>query len=281
MKTNNYILNISCKDTSGIVSTVSTYLFGIGGFITEASQFGDEFTGRFFLRTEFSCKKPLAEIKKGFQKIADKFKMEFEFYDVNKKPKIIIAVSKASHCLSHLLNKHEIGALNADIVGIVSNHSDLKNWADRFKIKFHHLKIEKNKKEQEQKLLELYDRSGAELLVLARYMQILSDNACKKLKGHAINIHHSFLPSFKGAKPYQQAYDRGVKIIGATAHYVTPDLDEGPIIEQEVTRVDHSCKPEDLKLTGEDIESNVLFRAIKWHLEHRVILNGNKTVIFK
>ncbi len=281
MKNNTYILTFSCKDTTGIVSTVSTYLFKIGGFIVESAQFGDPFTDRFFLRAEFSCAKSLNEIKKGFQPIASKFKMEFTINDKSKKPKILIAVSKSSHCLSHLLHKHEIGALNADIVGVVSNHKDLKQWADRFDIDFYHLPISKNKKEQENKLLKLYASKGAELLVLARYMQVLSNSACKELKGHAINIHHSFLPGFKGAKPYHQAYDRGVKIIGATAHYITQDLDEGPIIEQEVTRVDHSHKPQDLKLTGEDIESQVLFRAVKWHLEQRVILNGNKTVIFK
>ncbi len=281
MKTNTYILTFSCKDTSGIVAAVSAYLLSVGGFITEAEQFGDPVTNRFFLRTEFTCAKALNEIQKGFKKIADKFKMDFEFHNKNKKPKILIAVSKASHCLSHLLHKHEVGALNAEIVGIVSNHNDLEQWAERFGLEFYHLNIGKNKKWQEQQLLQLYSDTDAELLVLARYMQILSDDTCKKLKGRAINIHHSFLPGFKGAKPYEQAYKRGVKIIGATAHYVTGDLDEGPIIEQEVTRVDHLYKPQDLKLTGEDIESNVLFRAVKWHLEHRVILNGNKTVIFK
>lgn len=280
-KVKTYILTFSCNDTKGIVSTVSTYLFEIGGFIIESAQFGDPFTNKFFFRSKFTCPKSLNEINNGFKKIAAKFKMDFEINDAARKPKILIAVSKASHCLSHLLHKHEIGALPANIVGIVSNHKDLKNWADRFKIPFQFLPIEKNKTSQEKKLLEVYEKTDAELLVLARYMQILSDGTCKKLKGRAINIHHSFLPGFKGAKPYHQAYDRGVKIIGATAHYVTQHLDEGPIIEQEVTRVDHSYKPEDLKLTGEDIEAQVLFRAVKWHLEHRVILNDKKTVIFK
>ncbi len=280
MKDKTYILTLSCTDTKGIVSAVSTYLLSIGGFIIEAEQFGDASTNKFFLRTEFSCPKNLNEINKGFASIAKKFKMDFAFHDKSKKPKILIAVSKASHCLSHLLHKWEIGALNADIVGVVSNHTDLKKWAERFDIKFYHLPI-KNKAEQEKKLLELYKKTDAELLVLARYMQILSDKACKQLEGHAINIHHSFLPGFKGAKPYHQAYDRGVKIIGATAHYITRDLDEGPIIEQEVTRVDHNDKPDNLKLTGEDIESQVLYRAVKWHLENRVILNAKKTVIFK
>lgn len=280
MKTNNYILSLSCADAKGIVAAVSTYLTSIGGFITEAAQFGDPFTNKFFLRIEFSCPKSMNDINKGFAPIAKKFKMDVDIHDKAKKQKILIAVSKASHCLSHLLHKWEIGALNADIAGVVSNHTDLKKWAERFGIKFYHLPI-KNKKEQEKKLLELYKKTDSELLVLARYMQILSNDTCKELEGHAINIHHSFLPGFKGAKPYHQAYDRGVKIIGATAHYITRDLDEGPIIEQEVTRVDHNDRPESLKLTGEDIESQVLYRAVKWHLEHRVILNGKKTVIFK
>ncbi len=280
-KDKTYILTFSCKDKAGIVASVSTYLFNIGGFILESAQFGDPATDKFFLRTEFTCSKTADEIENGFKDIAAKFGMDYELHDTSKKEKIIIAVSKASHCLSHLLHKHQIGALHADIVGIVSNHEDLKAWADGFKIPFYFMPIEKDKKSQEKKILDLYNKSGAELLVLARYMQVLSNELCDELKGKAINIHHSFLPGFKGAKPYHQAYDRGVKIIGATAHYITSELDEGPIIEQEVTRVDHSYKPDDLKLTGEDIEAQVLFRAVKWHLENRVILNGSKTVIFK
>lgn len=278
MKT--YILTLSCDDTSGIVSTVSTYLFEIGGFILQSAQFGDEFTNKFFLRAEFTCNKTIAELEQGFKKIAEKFKMNFSFFDKEQKPKVLIAVSKASHCLLHLLHKSEIGALNCEIVGIVSNHTDLKNWADKFNKKFYHLPIDANKEKQEDKFFELVNETKADLLVLARYMQVLSDDFCNKLKGRAINIHHSFLPGFKGAKPYHQAYERGVKIIGATAHYVTKDLDEGPIIEQEVYRVSHTNKPEDLKQIGEDIENRVLFNAVKWHLEHRVILNGSKTVIF-
>jgi len=276
-----YILTLSCKDASGIVAAVSTYLTKTGGFIVEAAQFGDKFTGRFFMRVEFGCKRSAADIRKGFLPIAKRFAMDFEIKDTTKKPNILIAVSTASHCLSHLLHKHEIGALPANIAGVVSNHKNLEQWAKRFDIPFYHLPLEKDKSVQEKKLLTLYKKLDCELLVLARYMQILSDKACNSLKGHAINIHHSFLPGFKGAKPYHQAYERGVKIIGATAHYVTKQLDEGPIIEQEVTRVDHAYKPEDLKLKGEDIEAQVLFRAVRWHLEKRILLNNKKTVIFK
>jgi formyltetrahydrofolate deformylase len=279
MKT--YTLTFSCKDTKGIVAAVSQYLYSIDGFITDSAQFGDATTQKFFLRAEFTCPKPIEKVQQGFSKIANKFKMDFQIRDNSAKPKILIAVSKASHCLSHLLHKWEIGALNCEIAGVVSNHDDLKKWAERFNVNFYHLPIENDKKSQEKKLYNLYKKLDCELLVLARYMQILSDDFCKKASGHAINIHHSFLPSFKGAKPYHQAYDRGVKIIGATAHYVTQDLDEGQIIEQEVTRVSHADKPETLRLLGEDIESQVLYRAVKWHLESRVILNNNKTVVFK
>jgi formyltetrahydrofolate deformylase len=275
-----FILTLACKDTTGIVATVSGFLFEIGGFIIESDQFGDDTTGKFFMRAEFKCSMPLPEIKNKFSKIADRFSMNYNFFDKSTKPKILIAVSNASHCLSHLLHKYEIGSLNADIMGVVSNHNSLEQWAKRFNIDFFHLPIGNNKQEQEDTLYNLFLKLDCELLVLARYMQVLSDDICNKLSGKAINIHHSFLPGFKGAKPYHQAYDRGVKIIGATAHYITTDLDEGPIIEQEVIRVNHSYKPEDLKQTGEDIESSVLFRAIKWHLDRRVIVNNNKTVIF-
>lgn len=279
MKT--YILKLSCKDTTGIVAAVSGFLFQNGGFIIESAQFGDDSTGYFFLRAEFTCKKTGSELNKKFSKeIASKFKMEFEIVDKSEKQKILIAVTKESHCLVDLLHKNEIGVLNADIVGVVSNHDILKHWANRFGRKFYHMPILKDKKIQEKKLLELYDKTGSDLLILARYMQILSNEFCNNLKGKIINIHHSFLPGFKGAKPYHQAFDRGVKLIGATAHYATENLDEGPIIEQEITRVDHTYKPDGLKLAGQDIENRVLFRAVKWHLEHRVIINGNKTVVF-
>lgn len=277
---NNYILKFSCPDTKGIVSDVTKFLFDIGGFIIESAQFGDESTNRFFLRAEFQAEKTLEEISNGFKNIADKFAMDFEFFDKNYKPKLLIAVTKASHCLNHLLHKVEVGSLNAEIVGIVSNHKDLEYIANRFGQKFYHLPIEGDKEKQEEKFFKIFEDSKTDLLILARYMQILSEEFSNKLNYRAINIHHSFLPGFKGAKPYHQAHERGVKIIGATAHYVTENLDEGPIIEQDITRVNHQNKPEDLKHIGEDIENRVLLNAVKWHLEHRVIINGNKTVIF-
>ena len=277
-----YILTLSCKDTSGIVSTVSTFLYNTGGFVLESSQYGDPITQNFFMRAEFTCQQSQEEISAGFKFIADRFKMNFLVHDAALRPNIIIAVSKASHCLIDLLHKNEIGALPANIVGIVSNHNTLKPYADRFAKKFYHFPISHSEKklEQEQRILTLFNETDCELIVLARYMQILSSEMSQRLDGRAINIHHSFLPGFKGANPYQQAYDHGVKLIGATAHYVTSDLDEGPIIEQEVIRVDHKQKPDDLRLMGQDIEARVLFKAVKWHLEQRIILNGTKTVVF-
>ncbi len=277
-----YILTLSCKDTAGIVSTVSTFLYNTGGFVLESSQYGDPITQNFFMRAEFTCQHSQQEISDGFKFIADRFKMTFLVHDTALRPNILIAVSKASHCLIDLLHKNEIGALNANIVGIVSNHNTLKPYADKFGKKFYHFPISHSEKklEQEQRILALFNETDCELIVLARYMQILSSEMSQSLDGRAINIHHSFLPGFKGANPYQQAYDHGVKLIGATAHYVTSDLDEGPIIEQEVIRVDHRQKPDDLKLMGQDIEARVLFKAVKWHLEQRIILNGTKTVVF-
>lgn len=275
-----YTLTLSCKDKSGIVATVSGFLFEIGGFIIQSAQFGDEFTDKFFMRAEFECQKDLVEINRLFKPIADKFNMNFLLSDQAVKPKILIAVTTESHCLLNLIHKSEIGALNAEIVGVVSNRDSLKETAKRCGIDFHYLPINGNKPEQEGKILDIFQKTEADLLILAKYMQILSENFCEKVKGQAINLHHSFLPGFKGAKPYQQAYDRGVKIIGASAHYVTKDLDEGQIIEQEVIRVNHAFKPNDLKIAGQDIENIVLYNAIKWHLEQRVIINGNKTVIF-
>ncbi len=276
-----YILKLSCNDKKGIVAAVSGFLLKNNGFILESAQFGDESTGKFFLRAEFTCPVKITELNKKFhQEVAKNFSMDFIISDKSTKPKILIAVSKASHCLVDLLHKNEIGNLNAEIVGVVSNHKDLEIWAKRFNKKFYYLPIGKDKISQEKKLFELFKKTNSDLLILARYMQILSDDFCAKSYGKIINIHHSFLPSFKGAKPYHQAFERGVKLIGATAHYATANLDEGPIIEQEITRVNHSFKAEDLKLAGQDIENRVLFRAVKWHLEYRVIINGNKTVVF-
>lgn len=279
--TNKYILKLACDDTKGIVAKVSGFLFDMGGFIIQSAQFGDSSTGKFFMRTEFSCDKNISEIETSFKVTASNFGMEYSFTDTNIPAKTLIAVTKENHCLLNLIQKNRIGALDTEIVGVISNREDLRSTVEQEGLDFHFLPIENDKKSQEQKILELFSEKQADLLVLARYMQVLSDETCKILEGKAINIHHSFLPGFKGAKPYHQAYDRGVKIIGATAHYVTNELDEGPIIEQEVIRVDHSFSPEDLKIAGQDIESRVLYNAVKWHLEQRIILNGNKTVIFK
>jgi formyltetrahydrofolate deformylase len=277
---NNYILKVSCKDRSGIVAKISDFLYKNQGFIIESSQFGDEYTGNFFLRAEFTCPEPLEELKERFNSVAEELELKYDFHDKSYKPKVILAVSKASHCLQHILHKVETGALPIEVAGVMSNHEKLKNVAERFGTKYYHLPItDGDKKAQESEIERLFSSLESDLLVLARYMQILSDKFCQKFQEKVINIHHSFLPGFKGAKPYHQAFDRGVKLIGATAHYATSDLDEGPIIEQEVLRVDHSFKPEDLKQAGEDVENRALFQAIKNHIEHRVIVNGNKTVI--
>jgi len=278
---NKFILTLSCKDKAGIVAKVSGLLFEIGGFVIQSSQFGDESTDTFFMRVEFECDRNLTEITDLFSPIGVDYSMNWQMTDIDKKPKILLAVTKASHCLVDLLHKSSIGALGAEIVGVISNREDLKGLTEKFDKEFIYLPIKQSKALQEKQIVKVFEEKNAELLVLARYMQILSNETCEKLQGRAINIHHSFLPSFKGANPYRQAYERGVKIIGATAHYVTSDLDEGPIIEQEVTRVDHSEKPNDLMLKGQDTENRVLFNAVKWHLERRVILNGSKTVIFK
>jgi formyltetrahydrofolate deformylase len=282
-ESNRLILKLSCEDKSGIVSAVTTFLHQNTGFIIDADQFGDPITKRFFMRAEFSCLESSDEIRRRFKTIANIFNMDYHVFDKNRKRNIIIAVTKESHCLAHLLYKWEVGALNANIKAIVSNHNDLRPFVERYGLEYVYLPItpeENGKKHQEQKLLEIVRAENVELLVLARYMQVLGKEITHELSGKAINIHHSFLPGFKGAKPYNQAYDRGVKIIGATSHYITEDLDEGPIIEQEVTRVRHDDSVSDLKLLGQDIESRVLFRAVKWHLEHRIILNDSKTVIF-
>lgn len=282
MSKNSYILTFSCPDKAGIVAAVTDNLFRNGGFIVESAQHSDFSTGKFFMRTDFDSEKSFADVKNSFKDVADKFAMSWQLHDKSKKIKVLIAVSKSSHCLNHLLYKHEVGALPVEICAIVSNHQLLKPMADVNGIPYHYLPVSnETKKDQERQFYDLVQETGAELVILARYMQVLSDDLSKKLQGKAINIHHSFLPGFKGANPYQQAYDRGVKIIGATAHYVTEDLDEGPIIEQEVMRVDHTYKPEDLRMTGQDIENRVLFSAVKMHIQQRVLLNEHKTVIFK
>lgn len=277
-----YILTLFCTDTHGIVAAVSGFLAQSGGFIIESAQFGDFSTGRFFMRTEFDAAHDAASIRMQFAPLAEKFSMEWSLYDLEKKPRLLILVSKEGHCLNDLLHRYRTGGLGVEIPAVVSNHTSLKQMVDWHDIPFVHLPITpETKQSQEQELLKIIDEQKIDLVVLARYMQILSPDLCKALRGRAINIHHSFLPSFKGAKPYHQAFTRGVKLIGATAHFVTEDLDEGPIIEQEVARVDHTHKPEDLVAIGQDSECIVLARALKYWTEHRVLLNGNKTVIFR
>lgn len=278
------VLKFSCQDQPGIVAAVAG-LFSLQGFnIRESSQFEDVKEKRFFMRTLLESvegPKRFSDIVSSFQSLSDRYGMAWELRENHRKTPIIIAVSQWGHCLSALLNAWKAGSLPVDIVGVVSNHEDMRSLTEWYGLPYHYLPVTKdNKLEQEQQLLQIFADSGAELLVLARYMQILSDELCRRLKGHAINIHHSFLPGFKGAKPYHQAYDRGVKLIGATAHYVTTELDEGPIIEQSVERVNHANTPEELVQIGRDIEAVTLQRAVKWHCEHRVLLNGQKTVVF-
>ncbi|GLG83293.1 formyltetrahydrofolate deformylase [Acinetobacter calcoaceticus] len=280
-----YILKISCPAASGIVSAVSSYLAGNNCYISEMSQYDDETTGYFFSRIVFRFndgKGNIDELKQNFAEVAETFAMKASFYDKKNPMKVLIMVSKFDHCLLNLLYRHHKGELDFQITAIVSNHLDLRPIAEREGIRFIYLPVTKDtKQQQEQQLLDIVDETGTELVILARYMQILSNNLCTQLSGRAINIHHSFLPGFKGAKPYHQAYERGVKLIGATAHFVTSDLDEGPIIEQEVQRVDHAYLPDDLVSVGRDTETVALSKAVKYFVEHRVFMNDDRTVVFK
>jgi formyltetrahydrofolate deformylase len=278
-----YILTLSCPDRPGIVHAVSGFLLERGGNIEDAGQYNDHDTGLFFMRVRFACGQ-LTKDDLGTQlrMFAEGFQMQWKLHDCTQPMKTVIFVSKEGHCLNDLLFRWKSGLLPLDIRAIISNHRDFYQLAASYNVPFHHIPMTAATKAQaEARQYEVIESEGAELVVLARYMQILSDDLCRKLSGRAINIHHSFLPSFKGAKPYYQAHDRGVKLIGATAHYVTADLDEGPIIEQDVARVDHSYAVETLTTTGRDTESMVLARAVKWHSEHRVLINGHKTVIFR
>jgi len=278
-----YILTLSCPDRTGIVHAVSGFLLERGGNIEEAAQYNDPATGLFFMRVQFACDAVNeADLRTQLVSFAAPLHMTWNLHSTTQPMRTVILVSKEGHCLNDLLFRWKSGLLPIDIRAIVSNHREFYQLAASYNVPFHHIPVTANNKaEAEAKQFEIIQSEGAELVVLARYMQILSDDLCRKLSGRAINIHHSFLPSFKGAKPYYQAHDRGVKLIGATAHYVTADLDEGPIIEQDVARVDHSKTVDDLTTQGRDTESQVLARAVKWHSEHRVLLNGHKTVIFK
>ncbi|HEY0201000.1 MAG TPA: formyltetrahydrofolate deformylase [Burkholderiaceae bacterium] len=278
-----YILNLSCPDRPGIVHAVSGFLLERGGNIEEAAQYNDRATGLFFMRVRFACAQvdPL-ELRTQLLAFAEPFKMRCGLHAADAPMRTVILVSKEGHCLNDLLFRWHSGLLALDIRAIISNHRDFYQLAASYNVPFHHIPVTAATKAQvEERQLEIIEAEGAELVVLARYMQILSDDLCRKLAGRAINIHHSFLPSFKGAKPYYQAHERGVKLIGATAHYVTAALDEGPIIEQDVARVDHSKTVEDFTALGRDTESQVLARAVKWHSEHRVLPNGHKTVVFR
>ena len=278
-----YILNLSCPDRQGIVHAVSGFLLERQGNIEEAAQYSDPDTGLFFMRVQFACDAVRQnDLREQLTSFANPFGMKWTLHDTTQPMRTVLMVSKEGHCLNDLLFRFKSGLLPLDIRAIISNHREFYQLAASYNVPFHHIPVTSATKAQaEAKAFEVIEAEGAELVVLARYMQILSDDLCQKLSGRAINIHHSFLPSFKGAKPYYQAHDRGVKLIGATAHYVTADLDEGPIIEQDVARVDHSKTVEDFTAQGRDTESQVLARAVKWHSEHRVLLNGHKTVIFK
>ncbi len=279
-----YVLTLSCPDKRGIVHAVSSYLFMTGCNILDSQQFGDEDTGLFFMRVHFAAEQPPVGVEKlraSFAAIGDSFRMDWRIHPAEEKMRVLIMVSKFGHCLNDLLFRSRIGALPVEIAGVVSNHRDFEELVGSYGIPFHLIPVTKDTKaEAEAQLLSLIDAEGVELVVLARYMQVLSDDLCKRLAGRIINIHHSFLPSFKGAKPYHQAHARGVKLIGATAHYVTADLDEGPIIEQEVERVGHWLTPDQLVAVGRDVECQALARAVQWHSEHRVLLNGRRTVVF-
>ncbi|MGV6873158.1 formyltetrahydrofolate deformylase [Pseudochelatococcus sp. B33] len=278
-----YILKLTCDDKRGIVAAVTTELASRGANIVESNQFWDRQTNQFFLRIAFSAPESIdrASLELALRPASERFAMKLSIEDLARRPKIIIMVSKFDHALLHLLYQIKVGWLDANVVAIVSNHESARATAENEGIDFHYWNVTKdNKAEQEEKLLDLVRETGAELVVLARYMQVLSNELSNRLYGMVINIHHSFLPSFKGAKPYHQAHERGVKLIGATAHYVTPDLDEGPIIEQETERVSHAMTTDDFVAAGRDIESRVLARAVKYHLEGRVMLNHHRTVVF-
>jgi formyltetrahydrofolate deformylase len=276
-----YVLTLSCPDRPGVVAAVAGLLAERGCNITESQQFGDREAQRFFMRVQFAAPQAEDEIRAAFAALAPEFGMVFQVRDVARRPRVLIMVSRFGHCLNDLLYRVRSGALDIEVVAVVSNHPDLRPLTQTHGIDYHHLPVTPDTKaRQEAEVLALVEHYQVDLVVLARYMQVLSEELCQKLAGRAINIHHSFLPSFKGARPYHQAHDRGVKLIGATAHYVTSDLDEGPIIEQEVARVNHSHSPADLVAIGRDVECVALARAVKWHAEQRVLLDGHKTVVF-
>ncbi|MEO5983366.1 MAG: formyltetrahydrofolate deformylase [Pedococcus sp.] len=283
MSSNRYVLTLSCPDRAGIVHAVTSVLVAAGCDITEHQQFDDAVHGLLFLRTSFSAPEGAREqLDAAFFGVAEEYGMQWQLHDATRRTRVLVMASKFGHCLNDLLYRWKVGSLGVDIALVVSNHPDLGTMAGSAGVPFMHVPVTpETKDEAEARLLALIERHEIDLVVLARYMQVLSDELCKALEGRAINIHHSFLPSFKGAKPYHQAYARGVKQVGATAHYVTPHLDEGPIIEQEVIRVDHTYGPDDLVTVGRDAENLALARAVAWHGQHRVLLNDDRTVVFR
>ncbi|MGA8995921.1 MAG: formyltetrahydrofolate deformylase [Nocardioidaceae bacterium] len=282
-----FVLTLACPDRAGIVHAVSGLLVEQHGNILESQQFDDVAEDRFFMRVRFAVDAPpsadlLETLRAAFTPVAERFAMSWELWGATAPYRTLILVSKFSHCLNDLLFRWSKEALQIDVVGVVSNHLDCETMTKSYGVPYHHIPVTpETKAESEARLLDLVDSLDVDLVVLARYMQVLSDDTCRALEGRAINIHHSFLPSFKGARPDHQAFDRGVKLVGATAHYVTADLDEGPIIEQDVMRVDHRFDPAELAAAGRDVESQVLSRAVRWHAESRVLRNGHKTVVFR
>ena len=281
-----YVLTLTCPDRAGIVHAVAGLLVEQRGYIVESQQFSDLAEDRFFMRVRFAVDGAgpgtLERLRTSFTPVAERWGMTWELWDAGEPYRTLILVSKYTHCLNDLLFRWSSGSLQIDVVGVLSNHPDCERLVASYGVPFHHVPVTPDTKaDAEKRMLELVDAEGVDLVVLARYMQVLSDDTCRRLAGKAINIHHSFLPSFKGARPYHQAFDRGVKLVGATAHYVTGDLDEGPIIEQDVMRVDHRFDAAELAAAGRDVESQVLSRAVRWHAESRVLLNGSKTVVFR
>ena len=280
-----YVLTVDCPDGPGLVHAISGFVTQHDGNILESQQLDDTVSGRFFARIHFEVSDPtfgLDDLRRGFHEVATRHAMNWQLWNAHAPYRTLIMVSKFGHCLNDLLFRWQTGGLQIEIPAIVSNHREFEPLARAYGVDFHHIPVTPDTKAAaEEQLLELVDSLDIDLVVLARYMQVLSDDLCKQLEGRAINIHHSFLPSFKGAKPYHQAYDRGVKLVGATAHYVTADLDEGPIIEQDVVRVDHRATAADLVSAGRDVESQVLSRAVAWHAQTRILLNGHRTVVFR
>lgn len=277
-----FVLTLSCPNSPEVIYRISKYLMEHDGAVTESQQFTSPTSGMFFLRVAFTAAGAIASLDDDFRPVARDLAMSYRLTDASIRQRVLIMVSKYGHCLNDLLYRSHNGDLNVEVAAVTSNHPDLAILADNYRVPFFHVPVTaETKKDSEARILELVEAFHADLVVLARYMQILSDDMCKELDGRAINIHHSILPSFKGARPYYQAYDRGVKLVGATAHYVTSELDEGPIIEQEVARVDHSMSAEEVTALGRDNESRALSRAVRWHCDNRILLDGHHTVVFR